>query len=203
MNRRHFLKSAAAISVLPMGCTRVSPSSGKRVVVKPAARRVRPGEPGWPSAASWDRLNREVGGRLIEVTSPVAACRTSPNSAETEEFFRNLKNPYYIGDYPALTQTSGWVDAWTSAPSVSSTIPPRVSALERKLIAPVGPLSTLASANEPVISLPASRRTNTLVPVRLPERLSAASEPLADPWRISVPASESSFNSLAPRRGIS
>jgi FAD/FMN-containing dehydrogenase len=29
-----------------------------------------------------------------------------------------LKNPYYIGDSPSLTQTSGWVDAWTSAPSV-------------------------------------------------------------------------------------
>jgi FAD/FMN-containing dehydrogenase len=118
MNRRQFLKSAAAISVLPMGCTRLRPTPGKRVAVKPAARRVRPGEPGWPSAASWDRLNREVGGRLIEVTSPVAACRTSPYSAGSEEFFRNLKNPYYIGDHPALTQTSGWVDAWASAPSV-------------------------------------------------------------------------------------
>ena len=28
-----------------------------------------------------------------------------------------MKNPYYVGDQPALTQTSGWVDAWTSAPS--------------------------------------------------------------------------------------
>jgi FAD/FMN-containing dehydrogenase len=63
-------------------------------------------------------LNREVGGRLIEVKSPLAACQTAPTSAECAEFFRKLKNPYYIGDDPALTQTSGWVDAWTSAPSV-------------------------------------------------------------------------------------
>jgi FAD/FMN-containing dehydrogenase len=52
------------------------------------------------------------------VKSPLAACRAAPNSAECEEFFRKLKNPYYIGDQPALTQTSGWVDAWISAPSV-------------------------------------------------------------------------------------
>jgi len=82
------------------------------------ARRVRPGDPGWPSAANWERLKREVGGRLIEVKSPLAACRAAPASAECEEFFRKLKNPYYIGDHPALTQTSGWVDAWTSSPSV-------------------------------------------------------------------------------------
>src|SRR5262249_10588963 len=29
-----------------------------------------------------------------------------------------LHNPYYLGDQPAMTQTSGYLDAWTSAPSV-------------------------------------------------------------------------------------
>src|SRR5437879_1570024 len=116
MNRRHFLKSAAAIPFLPIGCSHVSTTSGKRVAITPPTCRVRPGDPGWPSAASWDRLNREVGGRLIEVKPPLAACQDAPTSAECGEFFRKLKNPYYIGDHPALTQTSGWVDAWTSAP---------------------------------------------------------------------------------------
>ena len=37
-----------------------------------------------------------------------AACR---------DLFRELKNPYFIGDDVALTQTTGWVDAWTSQPS--------------------------------------------------------------------------------------
>jgi FAD/FMN-containing dehydrogenase len=31
---------------------------------------------------------------------------------------RRLRNPYYLGDQPGLTQTSGWVDGWTSTPSV-------------------------------------------------------------------------------------
>ena len=50
--------------------------------------------------------------------SPVTACQTAPKGASCAKVFKELKNPYYIGDQPALTQTSGWVDAWTSAPSV-------------------------------------------------------------------------------------
>ena len=118
INRRHFLKTAAALPFLQLGCSHVSTTSSKHAATRSPVRRVRPGAPGWPSAASWDRLNRAVGGRLIDVKSPVTACRTAPDSAECAELFRKLKNPYFIGDHPALTQTSGWVDAWTSAPSV-------------------------------------------------------------------------------------
>ena len=31
--------------------------------------------------------------------------------------FKDLADPYFIRDHPALTQTLGWVDAWTSRPS--------------------------------------------------------------------------------------
>jgi FAD/FMN-containing dehydrogenase len=117
MNRRNFLKSAAAIPFLQLGSSHPSAASGQRVAINSPAR-VHPSDPGWPSAASWDRLNRNVGGRLIKIQSPLAACRAKPGSAECQEFFRKLKNPYHIGDDPAMTQTSGWVDAWTSAPSV-------------------------------------------------------------------------------------
>jgi FAD/FMN-containing dehydrogenase len=55
---------------------------------------------------------------LIKVESLLGACKNAPESASCIEFFKQLKNPYYIGDQPGLTQTSGWVDAWTSAPSV-------------------------------------------------------------------------------------
>jgi FAD/FMN-containing dehydrogenase len=37
--------------------------------------------------------------------------------AECNQLFKQLKNPYYIGDTPELTQTLGWLDAWTSAQS--------------------------------------------------------------------------------------
>src|SRR4029079_6596773 len=34
------------------------------------------------------------------------------------EIFKGWKNPYNIGDNPALTQSSGWLEAWRSEPSV-------------------------------------------------------------------------------------
>src|SRR6516164_8181799 len=118
MNRRDFLKCAAAASAIQLGSPHVTAEPESRATTTPLARRVRPGEPGWPSAAGWARLKQEVGGRLLEIRSPLAPCRTAPKSAECSELFKRLKNPFYVGDEAGLTQTSGWVDAWTSAPSV-------------------------------------------------------------------------------------
>jgi len=83
----------------------------------PSFRRARPGDPGWPSASQWQTLSAQVGGRLIEVRSPLDACRADPSGTACAAVFRGLKNPWYIGDNVALTQTTGWVDAWTSQPS--------------------------------------------------------------------------------------
>ncbi len=65
---------------------------------------MRPSDPAWPNAAAWDELNRAVDGHLIRPEVP-------PLSQEA------LRNPYFIGDQPGMTQTSGWVDAWMSTPS--------------------------------------------------------------------------------------
>ena len=79
--------------------------------------RVRPGDSGWPSEASWDRLSRDVGGRLVKVQSPLAACLEAPSSTGCAHLFKELKNPYFLGDEIGLTQSLGWVDAWTCRPS--------------------------------------------------------------------------------------
>ena len=44
----------------------------------PVFRRVRPGDPGWPDAASWRRLNAAVGGELIEGRPLFTPLRTPP-----------------------------------------------------------------------------------------------------------------------------
>jgi len=80
-------------------------------------RRVRPGEAGWPSLDEWKALDAWVGGRLVPIKPPLEACRAAPDSPACSALFRTLKNPWAIGDDPALTQTSGWADAWASAPS--------------------------------------------------------------------------------------
>lgn len=77
--------------------------------------RVRPGAAGWPSAAEWDGLRRATSGRLLKLASPFAGCAS--DAAACAALREQLKNPYFIGDHPALTQTSGWQDAWLSRPS--------------------------------------------------------------------------------------
>ena len=57
-------------------------------------------------------------GRLVKVHSPLAACTDAPSSPACTQLFKDLKNPYYLGDEVGLTQSLGWVDAWTSRPSV-------------------------------------------------------------------------------------
>jgi len=43
---------------------------------------------------------------------------SSSEGGDCRTLFANLKNPYYIGDNPGVTQTLGWVDAWATRPSV-------------------------------------------------------------------------------------
>jgi FAD/FMN-containing dehydrogenase len=55
---------------------------------------------------------------LIPVDFPLSILKTDPDGAQAKGLRANLKNPYYIGDQPGLTQTLGWVGAWTTQPSV-------------------------------------------------------------------------------------
>jgi FAD/FMN-containing dehydrogenase len=114
MNRRKVLQRACALPLLPLVGAPLAP----RVQAAAAQfRRCLPADPEWPPAASWERLNAEVGGRLAAVVSPLASCAGAPDGSACAEVFSELKNPYYIGDSAALTQTCGWVDGWTAAPS--------------------------------------------------------------------------------------
>ena len=63
--------------------------------------RVRPGHKAWPSAARWQALNESVGGRLIGVESPLQACTASASGVDCAALFKELKNPFFIGDRQA------------------------------------------------------------------------------------------------------
>jgi FAD/FMN-containing dehydrogenase len=114
MNRRQFLRSAAAIPLLAGGSR---PRQASANDAAQTIRRVRPGDPSWPGAASWAKLRDDVGGNLIEVRSLFGECPTSPRGAACLDALEHLRNPYWIGDQPAGTEVSGWLDAWTPAPS--------------------------------------------------------------------------------------
>lgn len=115
MDRREFVKHAAAVSAFAWSC---SPRVARRDGASRTVRRVRPGGPGWPSEAQWTALDREVGERLVRLESPLAACRRAADDPACAEILRHMRNPFYVGSEPALTQASGWADAWTTAPSV-------------------------------------------------------------------------------------
>jgi FAD/FMN-containing dehydrogenase len=119
MNRRSFFRRLVSIRLLPF-LWRSSARSTEAAVKVGGSRvpRVRPSDPSWPTAESWEKINEEVGGHLIRVESPLAACANGLDGSACQEVLKNLQNPYYVGDQPGGTQTSGWIDGWMSAPSV-------------------------------------------------------------------------------------
>jgi FAD/FMN-containing dehydrogenase len=98
MKRRHFLGAGLSLAA----------ASGLPARAAAAAGRVRPGMAGWPTDAEWASLGQAVGGRLAPVTLP---------SLDSLDARRLLANPFYLADQPGLTESSGWLDAWRSAPS--------------------------------------------------------------------------------------
>jgi FAD binding domain/Berberine and berberine like len=110
MDRRAFLKRSGLAAILPL---LPRPLFGSKTF-----RRRRPSDADWPTKAAWKRLNEEVEGNLIPVEFPIEACIQNVQSPACQNLIANIKNPYYIGEQPGMTQTLGWVDAWFTKPSV-------------------------------------------------------------------------------------
>jgi FAD/FMN-containing dehydrogenases len=85
-------------------------------------RRVRPSDSDWPKLESWQKLKKAVGGNLIEVQPLFGGCNPDPKSSSCLEAQENIRNPFWIADQPSGTETSGWLDAWTAAPSVYAVV---------------------------------------------------------------------------------
>ncbi|MBV8102701.1 MAG: FAD-binding oxidoreductase [Verrucomicrobia bacterium] len=117
MTRKSFLKRLSTIPILSVLWPHLMGSAGATSPSPSPASRVRPSDPGWPDNAAWEKLNQTVGGRLIKVESPLAGYTTADTAARAK-LLKDLQNPFYIGDQPGATETTGWVDAWMSAPSV-------------------------------------------------------------------------------------
>jgi FAD/FMN-containing dehydrogenase len=71
----------------------------------------------WPDAAQWEQLKAAVGGRLEAVRPLMAPCAESAVAAACGVLLKNLRNPFFVGDQVGGTQVSGYMDAWTPAPS--------------------------------------------------------------------------------------
>jgi FAD/FMN-containing dehydrogenase len=115
MQRRHLLAGAATVALQSLLWPLVPGRAAATVLPN---RRVRPSDPLWPSAASWRALNEAVGGNLIKVSSLLESCDADRSGAKCSETIKQLSNPLFIGDQAGGTQVSGWLDAWSPAPSI-------------------------------------------------------------------------------------
>jgi FAD/FMN-containing dehydrogenase len=114
MRRRAFLKGLVAAFIQSLLWKFVSFGA---TTARGLIRRVRPWDAAWPDAGAWRALEKTVGGNLIKVPSLLGACETDVSSSACSDTIKNIRNPYYLGDHPGGTQMSGWLDAWTTAPS--------------------------------------------------------------------------------------
>jgi hypothetical protein len=119
LNRRNLIRTAIGLPLLAGGLSHgFAFGESKTGNARSLRSRVRPSDLSWPSPASWAKLKQDVGGNLIEVHSLFGSCATEPNGTACLEAHKNIGNPFWIGDQPAGTQVSGWLDAWT--PGVSA-----------------------------------------------------------------------------------
>jgi hypothetical protein len=95
------------------------PMFPRRLLARTSFRRRRPSDASWPSQSAWKQLNDAVGGNLIPVDFPLSVLKTDPDGAAAKQLAENVRNPYYIGDQPGLTETLSWVDAWATQPAKS------------------------------------------------------------------------------------
>ena len=117
MQRRHLLKGAVGLAVMGGGVSMSAAEAG-HAAIRPMQRRVRPYDPAWPTLGEWQALSEAVGGRLERVVSPLEACARRSDGSLCAQALADFRNPFFIQDQAGATQTTGWIDGWTSAPSV-------------------------------------------------------------------------------------
>ncbi|HEX2571741.1 MAG TPA: FAD-dependent oxidoreductase [Polyangia bacterium] len=103
-----------SLVILVTGCA-TGPRATPRASAPPSSYTA--DRPCWPSAAEWQRLAARLDGKLEQPQSPVEPCRRDAASADCAAALHNLQNPFYIEDQPGGSQSTGWLDAWSAAPS--------------------------------------------------------------------------------------
>ena len=113
------LAGLIAIVLAGVGCatSRTSaPQQGAQVC------RCVPGQPCWPSDAEWQAFAAGLHGKLEQPKPPLAECTTNPSGDACAAAIKNSKNPFFLQDQPGGTQSTGWLGAWSSAPSAYAVV---------------------------------------------------------------------------------
>ena len=110
--------SLLVASFLAVGCAPRHPLASR---VAPQCR-CTPSQGCWPTQAEWQLLEGALSEKLEQPRSPLAACLGDSGSAGCAAALRNSRNPFYLQDQPGGTQSSGWLGAWSAAPSTYAVV---------------------------------------------------------------------------------
>src|SRR5262249_60192212 len=100
-------EGAAGVAGLPLVSRFAAPARG---AVRPAGVS---GPASRAGPAQWAKLRTSVGGHLVTVESPFAAGTADPGSPACTDLVQNLRNPFYIRDRAAITETRRWTASST------------------------------------------------------------------------------------------
>jgi FAD/FMN-containing dehydrogenase len=109
-----------AVLALAAACTAAS-APAARTEPSPACR-CTPGDPCWPTRAEWQAFGAKLHGRLEQPQSPLAPCRTDASGAACAAALKDARNPFFLQDQAAGTESTGWLGAWTSASSAYAVV---------------------------------------------------------------------------------
>lgn len=80
-------------------------------------KRCHPSQTCWPTAEEWAILNTQVHGNLVQLKSLLEPCKLNAKSSQCEAALIHARNPFFLETHPDATQSTGYLNAWTSSPS--------------------------------------------------------------------------------------
>jgi FAD/FMN-containing dehydrogenase len=119
MNGSALLAAAIAVLLLAGGCASSRPPAAAQQVPE---CRCTPRSPCWPKPADWQRFAAGLHGKLEQPESPFAPCQADAAGEACAAALRSAKNPFDLQDRSGGTQSTGWLGAWTAAPSAYAVV---------------------------------------------------------------------------------
>ena len=111
-----------ALAVLAAGCGAAKRADSAAPATAAPAARCKPSDACWPSEREWQALKAQLRGSLEPVHAPLEPCGGDPASEACQDVLRSARNPFYLQDQAGGTESVGWLDAWTAAPSVYAVV---------------------------------------------------------------------------------
>ncbi len=110
-----------------LGAACRTPSAAPSAANARPACRCAPEAPCWPEPVAWQALAAHLTGKLEQPASPTADCRTDAAGPGCLAALGTLEDPFSIQEQAGATESTGWLGAWTSAPSAYAVAAENVS----------------------------------------------------------------------------